>query len=103
MPKVWVKYTPGSRCFYIYDWYTVPVGSDLPCLITVIPFNWPLLIQMTDTITDDIFNEENQNNNENINEYKKLIHLLINHCTSNQIPSEIQRRIFNITTRIYFS
>ena len=101
-PKVWVKYTPGTRCFYIYDWYTVPIGSNLPCLITVIPFNWPLLIQMTDTITDDIFNEENQNNNENINEYKKLIHLLLSHCTSNKIPSEIQRRIFNITTRTLF-
>ena len=31
-----------------------------------------------------------------------LIHLLINHCASNQIPSEIQRRIFNITTRTLF-
>ena len=101
-PKVWLKYTPGTRCFYIYEWSTVPIGSNLPCLITAIPCNWPLLIQMTDTITDDIFNEDNQNNNENINEYKKLIHLLINHCTSNQIPSEIQRRIFNITTRTLF-
>ena len=101
-PKVWLKYTPGSRCFYIYEWSTVPIGSDLPCLITAIPCNWPLLIQMTDTITDDIFNEDNQNNDENINEYKKLIHLLIGHCTSNQIPSEIQRRIFNITTRTLF-
>ena len=80
-PKVWVKYTPGTRCFYIYEWSTVPIGSNLPCLITAIPCKWPLLIQMTDTFTDDIFNEENQNNNENINEYKKLIHLLINHCT----------------------
>ena len=101
-PKVWVKYTPGTRCFYIYEWSTVPIGSNLPCLITAIPCNWPLLIQMTDTITDDIFNEVNQNNNENISEYKKLIHLLINHCASNQIPSEIQRRIFNITTRTLF-
>ena len=101
-PKVWVKYTPGTRCFYIYEWSTVPIGSNLPCSITAIPCKWPLLIQMTDTFTDDIFNEENQNNNENIDEYKKLIHLLINHCTSNQIPSEIQRRIFNITTRTLF-
>ena len=101
-PKVWVKYTPGTRCFYIFEWSTVPIGSNLPCLITAIPCNWPLLIEMTDNITDDIFNEDNQNNNENINEYKKLIHLLINHCTSNQIPSEIQRRIFNITTRTLF-
>ena len=101
-PKVWLKYTPGSRCFYIFEWSTVPIGSNLPCLITAIPCNWPLLIQMTDNITDDIFNEDNQNNDESINEYKKLIHLLINHCTSNQIPSEIQKRIFDITTRTLF-
>ncbi len=101
-PKVWVKYTPGSRCFYLYEWDTIPIGSDLPCLITAIPCNWPLLIQMTDYITDDIFKEETNNVQNNNIEYKKLIHSLINHCTSNQIPSEIQRRIFNITTRTLF-
>ena len=101
-PKVWLKYTPGTRCFYIYEWSTVEIGSDLPCLITAIPCNWPLLIQLTDTITNDLFSEENNNDNNTVDEYKKLIHLLINHCTSNYIPSEIQRRIFNITTRTLF-
>jgi hypothetical protein len=101
-PKVWLKYTPGTRCFYIYEWDTVPIGSDLPCLITSIPYNWPLLIQLTDTMTNDLFCEENNNTNNNLNEYKKLIHLLINQCTCNNIPSEIQRRIFIITTRTLF-
>ena len=101
-PKVWLKYTPGTRCFYIYEWSTVALGSDLPCLITAIPCNWPLLIQLTDTITDDLFSEENSTNNNIVEEYKKLIHLLINHCSTNYIPSEIQRRIFNITTRTLF-
>ena len=101
-PKVWLKYTPGTRCFYIYDWDTVPIGSDLPCLITAIPCNWPLLIQLTDELTNDLFIGENNNTDNNLNEYKKLIHLLINHCTCNNIPSELQRRIFIITTRTLF-
>ena len=103
-PKVWLKYTPGTRCFYIYEWDTVPIGSDLPCIITAIPYNWSLLIQLTDTLTNDLFIEEqnNKDDNNNLKEYKNLIHLLINHCTSNKIPSEIQRRIFIITTRTLF-
>jgi len=97
-PKIWMKYTPGTRAFYIYEWDIQSYESDLPCLITLIPYNWILLIQLTDYCTSALFSYDNENF---VNEkFKTIINVLFSLCISNNLPAVVQRRIFTITNRV---
>ena len=97
-PKIWMKYTPGTRAFYIYEWDIQSYESDLPCLITLIPYNWSLLIQLTDYCTSNLFSNDDFNV---VNDkFKKITNVLFSLCVSNNLPAVVQRRIFTITNRI---
>ena len=94
--KIWMHYTPGTRAFYIEDWDKETRDSDLPCVLTLIPYTWSPLINFTDYCTSALFNEIEYNG---VDMYKQLINSLISNCISTTLPAEIQRRIFTITNR----
>jgi len=97
-PKIWMHYTPGTRAFYIFEWYTLNRDSFLPCSIVFIPHVWTNIVSLTDYSTASLLSDLNVNM-ENLEILSKFIRKLLNHCTSMSLPAELQRRVFNITNR----
>ena len=97
-PKIWMHYTPGTRAFYIFEWYFQNRDSFLPCSIVFIPHIWTKLISLTDYSTAYLLSELNVKL-DNFEILSKFIRKLLNHCTSMSLPAELQRRIFNVTNR----
>lgn len=95
-PKIWMNYTPGTRAFYSFDWDLQTRDSDLPCTITLIPYHWSPLVQLTDYCTSALFNNLDI---KEINVFKDIIKVLLDNCITMNLPAEIQRRIFTLTNR----
>jgi len=97
-PKIWMNYTPGTRAFYIFEWYTLNRDSYLPCSIVFVPHIWTKIVSLTDYSTASLLSDLNVNL-DNFEILSKFIRKLLNHCTSMSLPAELQRRVFNITNR----
>lgn len=97
-PKIWMHYTPGTRAFYIFEWFMTNRDSYLPCSIVFVPHIWTKLISVTDYSTGSLFSDLNVKF-DNFEILAKFIRKLLNHCCSVSLPSELQRRVFNITNR----
>jgi hypothetical protein len=96
-PRVWLYYTPGTRAFYIHDWYVQSRDSELPCNLTFVPYTWSSLIWLTDYCTSNLFKNQNL---ESLDTFQGFTSKLLNLCTSLSLPAEIQMNIFNITNRV---
>jgi len=97
-PKIWMHYTPGTRAFYIFEWYTQNRDSFLPCSLVFVPHIWTKIVSLTDYSTASLLTDLNVSLN-NFEVLSKFIKKLLNHCTSMGLPAELQRRVFNITNR----
>ena len=91
--KIWLKFTEGVD-FLNSD----NNKSNLECIVSLVPYNWSLLMELTDDFTNDLFEIEDKK--EGKEKFKNLIKILINLCLNNAIVAEMQRRIFNITSRM---
>lgn len=96
-PRVWLYYTPGTRAFYIHDWYVQSRDSELPCNLTFVPYHWSCLIWLTDYCTSFLFKNKNL---ESLDTFQGFTSKLLNLSTSLSLPAEIQMNIFNITNRV---
>jgi hypothetical protein len=95
--KIWMYYTPGTRAFYIDDWYIQSRDSFLPCSIVFLPHIWPTLISLTDYYTSSLFAEVNL---DSLSSFTSIIKKLLSYCTALSLPAELHRKVFNITNRI---
>ena len=98
--EVYMEYIEGTTAFYINDWNIQSRDSTLPCYITFIPFEWPLIVWLIDYVSSAVFDNAEMEKEEKLKIFQKIISELLILCTSLNIPAELQQNIFTIANRV---